>query len=71
LKREEGKLRGELNELKIDEATAVENLQRQKKEFQRLKEQEEEFLKEYCRHKKQLNEIEDYGLRFNLHSTFK
>jgi beclin 1 len=59
LKLEEGALRKELNELKIVEASALDNLERQKKEQDRLREQEELFLKEYCRHKRQLSETED------------
>jgi len=59
LKREENLLRTDLKELKIAEVTAVENLQKQKDEQARLREQEEQFFKEYCRHKRQLSEIED------------
>ncbi len=62
LKKQEAKLKGELNELKIEEATAFEKLQKNKTEYNRLRDQEEEFLKEYCRYKRQINEIEDYGV---------
>jgi len=44
----------------VEEATAMETLQRHKEEYNRLKEQEEGFFKEYCQQKRQLNEIEDY-----------
>lgn len=39
-------------------------LEEQKKQFRQLKEQEEDFMKEYCRHKRELNELEDYSQRY-------
>ncbi|CAL8080854.1 unnamed protein product [Orchesella dallaii] len=61
LKVEETKLVGELRELKVEETNATEALENQRKQFRQLKEQEEEFMKEYCRHKRELNELEDYS----------
>ena len=61
---EETTLRHELNELKVAEVTALETLQDFKAKQQRLKEQEEQFLKEYCRHKRQLSETEDQYQRY-------
>jgi len=48
--------------LKIEEATTLENLQKNKSEYNKLRDQEDDFLKEYCRYKRQINEIEDYGI---------
>jgi len=51
LQKEERSLRDEITDLRVAEATAEENLKRQKAESIRLQEQEQQFFKEYCRHK--------------------
>jgi len=63
LKIEDSKIKNELKELKVLEANAMETLERHKIEQADIVKQEDKFFKEYCRHKRQLLEVEDQSLR--------